>query len=141
MQTLQLTLSHVRKGFERPVLTDINLSIDNTSYISILGKSGSGKSTLMNILGLVEDRDDGEFSFNGKNIEKGKDYSALRKASIGFIFLDGRFSELFKALRCDTLFLIVERGNWVLSGELVAFEVENDCEAPLGISYLPERTD
>jgi putative ABC transport system ATP-binding protein len=40
----------------------------------------------MNILGLVEDRDDGEFSFNGKNIEKGKDYSALRKASIGFIF-------------------------------------------------------
>lgn len=86
MENLKIELTHVQKSFSRPVLTDINLSIDNRSYISILGQSGCGKSTLMNILGLVEDRDKGEFTFNGTNIQRSKDYADLRRKSIGFIF-------------------------------------------------------
>jgi len=68
------------------VLKNINLDIDNDSYFAIEGKSGSGKSTFMNILGLIEDFDDGEYSFNGINIKRGKDYSSIRLNNIGFIF-------------------------------------------------------
>ncbi len=86
MKELNISLSHVQKSFERPVLTDINLNIQNESYIAILGRSGCGKSTLMNILGLVEDRDGGDFTFNGTQIRNGRDYAALRRRQIGFIF-------------------------------------------------------
>lgn len=86
MQELDLRLSHVKKSYNRPVLTDINLHVTNDSYVTILGKSGSGKSTMLNILGLVEDYDAGEYSFNGTLIRKGMDYSRLRLQNIGFIF-------------------------------------------------------
>ena len=68
MKELNVVLSHVRKAYARPVLTDVNLEITNDSYTAVVGRSGSGKSTLLNILGLVEDRDGGGFVFNGKKI-------------------------------------------------------------------------
>lgn len=86
MKDLNIKLNHVTKSFGRPVLRDINLCVDNDSYISILGTSGCGKSTLLNIIGLVENRDSGDYSFNGAYIRRGKDYSRLRRESIGFIF-------------------------------------------------------
>ena len=86
METLDLRLSHAQKHYDRPVLTDINLTMDNSSYIAVLGRSGCGKSTLMNILGLVEERSGGGFTFNGKEIRKGRDYASFRRKHIGFIF-------------------------------------------------------
>ena len=81
-----MTLEHVRKAYARPVLEDVNLEITNDSYIAVVGRSGSGKSTLLNILGLVEERDGGEYRFNGKKITVGGDYAKLRRENIGFIF-------------------------------------------------------
>ncbi len=86
MKELNVVLSHVRKAYARPVLTDVNLEITNDSYTAVVGKSGSGKSTLLNILGLVEERDGGEYVFNGKKITAGGDYARLRRENIGFIF-------------------------------------------------------
>ena len=86
MKELSVVLSHVRKAYARPVLTDINLELTNDSYTAVVGKSGSGKSTLLNILGLVEERDGGEYVFNGKKIAAGSDYAKLRRENIGFIF-------------------------------------------------------
>ena len=86
MKELRVTLEHVRKAYARPVLTDINLELNNDSYTAVVGKSGSGKSTLLNILGLVEDRDGGSYVFNGKKISAGGDYAKLRRENIGFIF-------------------------------------------------------
>ena len=60
--------------------------MDNSSYIAVLGRSGCGKSTLMNILGLVEERSSGGFTFNGKEIRIGRDYASFRRKHIGFIF-------------------------------------------------------
>ena len=54
MRELNLQLRHIAKRYTRPVLTDVNLSVTNESYVTILGKSGCGKSTMLNILGLVE---------------------------------------------------------------------------------------
>lgn len=86
MQELDLQVRHLQKSYARPVLTDLNLRVDNSSYVTILGRSGSGKSTLLNILGMVEGYDGGEYRFNGKRIRSGFDYAKLRLKNIGFIF-------------------------------------------------------
>ncbi len=86
MTDLHLELKHIQKSYLRPVLSDVNLDVTNDSYVTIVGKSGSGKSTMLNILGLVEGYDAGEYWFNGKLIRNGIDYSRLRLENIGFIF-------------------------------------------------------
>ncbi len=86
MKELHIQISHLQKSYTRPVLTDINLEVRNDSYVTIVGKSGSGKSTMLNILGLVEGYDAGEYCFNGTRICNGVDYFRLRLENIGFIF-------------------------------------------------------
>ena len=86
MKELDLKLEHIQKSYTRPVLTDINLTVTNDSYVTIVGKSGSGKSTLLNILGMVEGYDGGEYLFNRTKIRNYMDYSQLRLENIGFIF-------------------------------------------------------
>ena len=86
MNKLYLTLEHVAKSYARSVLRDVNLTVTNDSYVTILGKSGSGKSTMLNILGLLEDYDAGEYRLNGTLIRNGRDYVRLRAENIGFIF-------------------------------------------------------
>ena len=86
MKELNIQISHLKKSYTRPVLTDINLEVRNDSYMTIVGKSGSGKSTMLNILGLVEGYDGGEYHFNGTLIRNGIDYARLRLENIGFIF-------------------------------------------------------
>lgn len=81
-----MVLNHLQKSYTRPVLTDVNLDVTNDSYVTIVGKSGSGKSTMLNILGLVEGYDSGEYHFNGTMIRNGVDYARLRLENIGFIF-------------------------------------------------------
>ncbi len=86
MKELDLELRAIKKSYHRPVLKGIDLKLTNDSYVTVVGKSGSGKSTLMNILGLIEDFDSGEFRFNGRFIRNGKDHSRMRLENIGFIY-------------------------------------------------------
>ena len=86
MKELSIRIEHLQKSYTRSVLTDVNLTVNNDSYVTIVGKSGSGKSTMLNILGLVEGYDAGEYWFNGKLIRNGVDYARLRLENIGFIF-------------------------------------------------------
>ncbi len=70
------------------VLKGINLDIAKGEFVSIMGASGSGKSTLLNILGILDNYDEGEYRLNGTLI---KDLSETRAAEyrnrmIGFIF-------------------------------------------------------
>ncbi len=70
------------------VLKGINLDIERGEFVSIMGASGSGKSTLLNILGILDNYDEGEYRLDGTLI---KDLSETRSAyyrnhMIGFIF-------------------------------------------------------
>ena len=75
-------------GPPRHVLKAINLDIERGEFVSIMGASGSGKSTLLNILGILDNYDDGEYYLNNvliKNLSETKS-AEYRNRMIGFIF-------------------------------------------------------
>lgn len=76
------------KDVKTHVLKDINLSVEEGSFVSIIGQSGSGKSTLLNIVGTLDKPTDGEIFINNtstKDLNKNK-LADLRNKDIGFIF-------------------------------------------------------
>lgn len=70
------------------VLKGINLDIQKGEYVSIMGASGSGKSTLLNILGILDEYDEGEYHLNGKLIKglTSEECAHYRNQMIGFVF-------------------------------------------------------
>ena len=70
------------------VLKDINLDIERGELVSIMGASGSGKSTLVNILGILDNYDSGEYYLDDVLIKDlGENRAAeLRNRMIGFVF-------------------------------------------------------
>lgn len=70
------------------VLKSVNLEIKQGDFVIIMGKSGGGKSTLLNVLGLLDGFDEGEYIFNGKNVTHLTEVerSHFRNQNIGFIF-------------------------------------------------------
>ncbi len=70
------------------VLKGIDLSVEEGEFVSIMGASGSGKSTLLNILGILDNYDEGEYYIDGKLIKNLSERQAAdyRNRMIGFIF-------------------------------------------------------
>ena len=70
------------------VLKDIDLTVDEGEYLSVLGPSGSGKSTLMNIIGCLDVATSGEYVLRGRLIEDltEAELARIRSREIGFIF-------------------------------------------------------
>jgi len=70
------------------ILKDINLSIKEGEFISIMGPSGSGKSTLLNVIGMLDEFNEGEYNFLHESVHKLKEKqrSGLYKQYIGFVF-------------------------------------------------------
>lgn len=66
----------------------VNFTIEKGEFVVILGPSGAGKSTTLNILGGIDQNDEGEVFVNGKNISKldEKGLTDYRRYEIGFIF-------------------------------------------------------
>lgn len=70
------------------VLFDLDLSIEEGSFTSIIGQSGSGKSTLLNIVGTLDKPTNGEVFIEGRRTDQMKkdELADLRNKSMGFIF-------------------------------------------------------
>lgn len=70
------------------LLKDINLEVKEGEFISIMGPSGSGKSTLLNVIGMLDEFNEGEYQFLHESVHKLKEKqrSALYKQYIGFVF-------------------------------------------------------
>ncbi len=73
---------------ELHVLKGINLDIEDGEFVSIMGASGSGKSTLLNILGILDNYDEGAYRLAGRLIKSQSETEAarLRNQLIGFVF-------------------------------------------------------
>ncbi|MBL4604166.1 MAG: ABC transporter ATP-binding protein [Flavobacteriaceae bacterium] len=70
------------------VLKGIDLHIKEGEFVSIMGSSGSGKSTLLNIVGLLDEHDEGDYYLDGKIIKNlnEKKAAVLRNKFLGFVF-------------------------------------------------------
>ncbi|RMB56496.1 ABC transporter ATP-binding protein [Dokdonia sinensis] len=70
------------------VLKGIDFSVKEGELVSIMGSSGSGKSTLLNILGMLDEADEGSYDLDGvliKNLNE-KIAAQYRNKFLGFIF-------------------------------------------------------
>ena len=88
-----LSMKHVSKIFqtdliETHALRDFNLDVDKGEFLAVTGPSGSGKTTFLNIAGLLDPFDKGEYILDGVDVSSLSDDEAsmLRNEKIGFIF-------------------------------------------------------
>ncbi len=88
-----LELKHIYKwvntGNNRTfILKDVNLTVKEGEFLSIMGPSGSGKSTLLNVIGMLDEFNEGEYDFLHESVHKLKEKqrSSLYKQYIGFVF-------------------------------------------------------
>ncbi len=88
-----ISLTHIVKKYqigsaETAVLKNISLVINEGEMVAIVGASGSGKSTLMNIIGLLDKGDSGDYLLQGNNVAGLSDdqLAMLRNQQIGFVF-------------------------------------------------------
>jgi lipoprotein-releasing system ATP-binding protein len=70
------------------VLKGVDIHIEASEVVSIVGSSGAGKTTLLTILGTLDTVTSGEILFNGINITSlnEKKLAAFRNQHIGFVF-------------------------------------------------------
>jgi len=70
------------------LLKDVNLYVKEGEFISIMGPSGSGKSTLLNVIGMLDEFNEGEYNFLHESVHKLKEKqrTSLYKQYIGFVF-------------------------------------------------------
>lgn len=88
-----LEISNLHKSYKHGtnttrVLKGINLSIEEGSFVSILGRSGSGKTTLLNVLSTLLEFDEGNIIIDGHDISKlkARKINTIRNNYIGFVF-------------------------------------------------------
>ncbi len=97
---------------ESTVLKTLSLTINQGEMLAIVGASGSGKSTLMNIIGLLDKADRGDYVLRGRNIAGLSDdeLAILRNQSIGFVFQQFNLLPRFNALQ-NVALPLTYRGN------------------------------
>lgn len=92
---------NVHKSFDSlHVLKGVNLKVEQKEIVSIVGPSGAGKTTLLQILGTIDNPNQGLVMFNGKDVSRmnEKEQSAFRNQEIGFIFQFHQLLPEFTAL-------------------------------------------
>ena len=69
-------------------LNGVNMEVKEGEFVAIMGPSGCGKSTLLNILGLLDNPDEGNYRLDGEEVARLREAerTRLRRGRIGFVF-------------------------------------------------------
>lgn len=88
-----LRLENIEKNYsetnqELHIIRNLNLTVEEGEFISILGRSGSGKSTLLNIMGLLDKVDGGKIYIGGQEVEilSESEKDRIKNQMLGFVF-------------------------------------------------------
>ncbi len=88
-----LQLQNIHKSFPMGkqslhVLKGVDMQVQSGELVSIMGASGSGKSTLLNIIGILDNQDEGSYVLDGREISELSETAAaeVRNRHIGFVF-------------------------------------------------------
>ncbi len=76
--TLNLQRRYDMGGEVIHALRGVDIEIERGEYVAIMGPSGSGKSTLMNLIGLLDTPDEGEYWLNGNLVSELSDRELAR---------------------------------------------------------------
>lgn len=81
---MNLKIENLSKSYDKSVLKNINLSIEDHHIIAVIGPSGGGKSTLLRLIAGIEEAEEGKIIIN--NIELSKNNIKEYHKKIGFVF-------------------------------------------------------
>jgi ABC-type lipoprotein export system ATPase subunit len=136
-----IRLTDVEKSFQdgrdglRRVLRGVNLTLDQGEMVSVRGVSGSGKTTLLSVLGTTLKADAGFYIFDGEDVTKRADNTALRSEKIGFLFQDHRLMPQYTAWENILLPVLATASHSTEEDEQYARELM----ALLGIEQLADQ--
>ncbi len=91
-------------------LDGVDLEIERGEFVAIMGQSGSGKSTMMNIIGLLDRPDQGDYLLSGRDVSLLDEHARarLRGSAFGFVFQSYSLLPRMKALEQVELPLIYQ---------------------------------
>ncbi len=88
---MKIEMRHVFKSFDnQSVISDLSMTVEDSSFTVILGPSGCGKTTLLRMIAGLEQPDDGDILFDNKPVFSKKDniFIPPEKRGLGFVFQD-----------------------------------------------------
>jgi ABC-type lipoprotein export system ATPase subunit len=89
MSETLMEIREVRRRFDGgqvEALRGVSFTIRSGEFISIVGPSGCGKSTLLQLLGALDNPDEGQILFRSQSLRELRDPAAFRARNLGFIF-------------------------------------------------------
>lgn len=125
-----------KNSLQTEALKNVNFSVNDGEFVSIMGESGSGKTTLLNIIATLDKATNGTVFLKDREISTLKDseVSSFRRNNLGFVFQDFNLLDNFN--NRDNIFLPL-----VLSGENYDSMSSklNEISSILGINDLLDK--
>ena len=88
VKTNHLTKTYGEGENQVHAVDNVNLTIEDNEFVTIVGTSGSGKSTLLNLLGGLDRPTSGEIEISGKQLKhlSEEELTIFRRRNVGFVF-------------------------------------------------------
>jgi len=123
IELVDLTKTYALGDIEVNALRGVNLTIDRSEFVAVMGASGSGKSTLMNMLGCLDRPTSGRYILEGEDVAQlnESELATIRSRRVGFVFQN--FNLLSRTSTLENVELPLFYSAWTSDAESRAAEM------------------